>query len=353
MFKSFLVFIFNLFKSRSQLQLENIFLRKQLEIFSRSKKRVKIKRSDRVFFSLTKGLLTNWRSNLVIVKPETVIKWHRRGFKLFWKMKSKQKGGRRKVDIEVRKLIIQLAEENRLWGVPRIHGELLKLGYNISQSTVYRYWQNLRRNQPSQNWKTFLKNHVEEIISMDFFTVPTINFQLLYVFVIIEHHRRKVIHFNVIEHPTSFWTAQQIRNSLYDDTSYHYVIRDRDCKYGKYFKMKIMGIGMKEIVTSYRSPWQNGYVERVIGSLRRECLDNFLIFNEEHLREILKEYLYYYNKIRTHLGLEKDTPEDRPIEPIGKIASAQFLMVFTIFISEKLFKLKLMIDLYSKECLFR
>ncbi len=249
----------------------------------------------------------------------------RKGFKLFWKKKSKQKGGRGKVDIEVRKLIIQLAEENRLWGTPRIHGELLKLGHNISQSTVYRYLQNLRRRETHQNWKTFLRNHTREILSMDFFSVPTINFKMLYVLIIIEQCRRKVIHINVTEHPTSFWTAQQIRNALYDDTSYKYVIRDRDCKYGKYFERKISGIGMKEIVTSYRSPWQNGYVERVIGSIRRECLDHFIIFDEVHLREILKEYFYYYNKFRTHLGLEKDTPENRPIEPIGKIAKAPVL----------------------------
>lgn len=320
MIKSFLAFILNLFKSRTQIQLENLFLRKQLEIFSRSNKRVSIKKRDRVFFCLTKGLLNNWRSNLVIVKPETVIKWHRKGFKLFWKMKSKQNGGRGKVDIEVRKLIIQLAEENRLWGIPRIHGELLKLGYNISQSTVYRYLQNLRRNQPSQNWKTFLRNHSKEILSMDFFTVPTINFKLLQVLVIIEHHRRRIVHFNVTSHPTSLWTAQQIRNALYDDTSYKYVIRDRDCKFGKYFGKKISDVGIKEIVSAYRSPWQNGYVERVIGSIRRECLDHFIVFNDGHLKGILKEYFYYYNKFRTHLGLEKDTPENRPIEPIGKVA---------------------------------
>jgi len=176
-------------------------------------------------------------------------------------MKSKQKGGRRKVDIEVRKLIIQLAEENRLWGIPRIHGELLKLGYNISQSTVYRYLQNLRKNQPSQNWKTFLKNHVEEIISMDFFSVPTINFKIFHVLVMIEHYRRRIIHFNVTEHPRSFWSAQQMRKALFEDNPYKYLIRDRDCKFGINFGKKISYIDIREFVTSYRSPWQNGYAE--------------------------------------------------------------------------------------------
>lgn len=325
MIKSFFALFLNLFKSRRQLQLENLFLRKQLEIFSRSNKRISISKSDRIFFSLLTGLLKNWKNNLVIVKPETVIKWHRKGFRLFWKMKSKHKDGRGRIDVETRKLIIQLAEENRLWGIPRIHGELLKLGYNISQSTVFRYLQNLRRNNPSQNWKTFLRNHSKDIISMDFFSVPTINLKLLHVLVIMEHHRRKVIHFNVTEHPTSIWTAQQMRNALYEDNSYKYMIRDRDCKFGKYFGRKISGIGMKEIVTSYRSPWQNGYAERVIGTIRRECLDHLIVFNESHLREILKEYFYYYNKFRTHLGLEKNTPESRPIEPYGKLANTPIL----------------------------
>jgi len=179
MIKSLLFFIINLFKSRTQIQLENLFLRKQLEIYNRSNKRVGIKKSDRVFFSLSKGLLNNWKDNLVIVKPETVIKWHRQGFKLLWRIKSKRSGGRERINFETRKLIIQLAQENRYWGIPRIHGEMVKLGYSISQSTVFRYLENLRRNKPSQNWITFLRNHSKDIISMDFFTVPTINFKLL------------------------------------------------------------------------------------------------------------------------------------------------------------------------------
>ena len=261
MIKSLLAFIINLFKSKTQLQLENLFLIKQLEIFGRSNKRISIKRSDRVFFILTKGLLNNWKEHLVIVKPETVIKWHSKGFKLFWKRKSKWKGGRKRVDVEVRRMIIKLAQENRTWGVPRIHGELLKLGFNISQSTVYRYLQHTSRDKPSQNWKTFLSNHSKEIISMDFFSVPTLNFKLVYVLVVIEHHRRRVIHFNVTKHPTSFWTAQQIRNSLFSDSAYRYVIRDRDSKFGNCNRSTIAEMGMKEVVTSHRSPWQNGYVK--------------------------------------------------------------------------------------------
>ena len=305
--------------------MENIFLRKQLEILNRSKKRLRVTKRDRIFFSLSNKLLFNWKDNLIILKPETVIKWHRKGFKLIWKMKSKHKGGRGRVDVETRKLIIQFAMDNVYWGIPRIHGEIQKLGYNISQTTVFRYLQKFKRSRPTQNWTTFLSNHSKEIISLDFFSVPTINFKILHVLIIIEHQRRKVIHFNITEHPTSFWTAQQMRNALFDDNSYKYIIRDRDCKFGKYFGKKIADVGIKEIVTSYRSPWQNGYVERVIGSIRRECLDHVILFNETHLNEILKEYFYYYNKFRTHLGLDKDSPISRPIEPIGKIKAKPIL----------------------------
>ena len=222
-------------------------------------------------------------------------------------------------------MITQLAQENRTWGVPRIHGELVKLGYNISQSTVYRYLHHTKRDKPSQNWQTFLRNHSKEIISMDFFSVPTLNFKIVYVLVVIEHHRRRVLHINVTKHPTSFWTAQQIRNALYGDNIYKYVIRDRDCKFGKYFSKKISDVGIKEIVTAYRSPWQNGYVERLIGSTRREALDHFIIINEEHLKEILKAYIHYYNRYRTHKGLEKDSPEGRSIEQMGKLSKIPVL----------------------------
>lgn len=325
MVKSFIQFIRSLFMSRTRLQIENLYLRKQLEIVTRSSHRIKVKKSEKVFLILGSKILRNWKEHLVIVKPETLIKWHRERFKLFWKRKSKWKGGRKRVDVEVRRMIIKLALENSSWGVPRIHGELLKLGFNISQSTVYRYLQHTSRDKPSQNWKTFLSNHSKEIISMDFFSVPTLNFKLVYVLVVIEHHRRRVIHFNVTKHPTSFWTAQQIRNSLFSDSAYKYAIRDRDSKFGNCYRSTIAEMGIKEVVTSYRSPWQNGYVERLIGSIRREALDYFIIINEEHLREILKEYFQYYNRYRTHLGLEKDSPEGRPVEQLGKLSKIPVL----------------------------
>ena len=325
MIASLLQFIRNIFKSKIQLQVENIYLRKQLEILSRTNNRVSIKKSDRILFVLAKRFLQTWKEELVVVQPETLIKWHRERFKIFWRKKSKRGGGRKKIDNELINVINQIAQANITWGVPRIHGEIVKLGYNVSQATVYRYLKRRGRKRPSQNWQTFLKNHSKEIISMDFFSVPTLNFKIVYVLVVIEHHRRKVIHFNVTKHPTSFWTAQQVRNSMYDDNQYKYVVRDRDSKYGNYYKSIISEMGMKEVVTSYKSPWQNCYVERLIGSIRREALDHFIIINEEHLKDILKEYFSYYNRYRTHLGIAKDSPEGRPIEPEGRLSKTPVL----------------------------
>ncbi|MCU7493801.1 MAG: transposase family protein [Ignavibacteria bacterium] len=203
--------------------------------------------------------------------------------------------------------------------MPRIHGELKKLGFNISQSTVQRYIPKRNGRTTGRRWKTFLKNHSKEIISIDFLTVPTINFKLVHVLVVIEHNRRKVIHFNVTKNPTAEWTLQQIRNLLFDYDTPKYLIRDRDARYGSVFTNGVKNLGIQQIVTSYRSPWQNGYVERVIGSIKRECLDHVIILNEDHLKCVLSEYLSYYNKYRTHLGINKDSPEGRPVQVAGKI----------------------------------
>lgn len=307
------------FKSKTQLQLENVYLKKQLEILNRSYPKPKIKNSDRLFLIALKTLLCNWKNCLFIVKPETVIQWHKKGFKLYWRIKSNHKGGRPKIEKELRTLIRQMAFDNPLWGVPRIHGELLKIGFCISQSTVLRYMPKGNGRTTGQRWKTFLKNHSRKIISVDFFTVATVNFKIVYVLVFLEHSRRKIIHFNITSNPTSLWTAQQLRNSLLDRENPKYIIRDRDCIFGNYFNESTSNFGIKQIVTSYRSPWQNGYVERVIGSIRRECLDHLIIINENHLRNVLREYVSYYNKYRTHLGLNKDSPEARSIQSNGEI----------------------------------
>src|ERR1035437_2038189 len=320
MLKSLCLIIKLSFKNKIQLLLEIAMLAKQLEIYKRTDPKLKISRIDRMFFSLVMDWLSNWKERLFIVKPETVIKWHRTAFRYYWRWKSQHKGGRPKVSREVIVLIKQMANENPQWGSPRIHGELQKLGFNICESTVQRYMPKKGKRTTGQNWKTFLKNHSKDIISIDFLTVPTINFKMMYVLVMIEHHRRKLIHFNVTENPNAEWSLQQIRNLLFDFAILpKYLIRDRYMKYGTLLGGKKNRFGIDEIVTAYRSPWQNGYCERVIGSIKRECLDHVIILNENHLRIILAYYFSYYNKYRTHLGLNKDSPEGRPVQSEGEI----------------------------------
>lgn len=199
------------------------------------------------------------------------------------------------------------------WGAPRIHGELLKLGIDISQATVSKYMVRLRK-PPSQTWRTFLSNHTECLAAMDFFTVPTAGFRVLYVFIVLNHDRRQVAHFNVTEHPTARWTAQQLTEAFPFDTAPGYLLRDRDAIYGEKVQRRIRSLGIEEVVTAPRSPWQNPFCERVIGSFRRDCLDHVIVINERHLRRILREYIDYYHTCRTHLSLNKDPPETRTVE---------------------------------------
>jgi transposase InsO family protein len=207
-----------------------------------------------------------------------------------------------------------MSQDNPLWGAPRIHGELLKLGIEISQATVSKYMVRHRK-PPSQSWRTFLTNHAKDIVSVDFFTVPTATFHVLFVFLVLANERRRIVHFNVTDSPTSFWAGQQIVEAFPWDAAPRYVLRDRDGKYGEDFVRRVESMTIKQVLISARSPWQNPYVERVIGSIRRECVDHVIIFNERHLRRVLKEYFTYYHGHRTHLGLEKDCPRPRPVEP--------------------------------------
>jgi transposase InsO family protein len=209
-----------------------------------------------------------------------------------------------------------MCQENPLWGAPRIHGELLKLGFDVSERTVSRYI--LRHPKPpSQTWRTFLENHVGCLASMDLFVVPTAAFRLLYGFIILRHDRRRIVHFGVTEHPTAIWIAQQITEAFPWDTAPRYMIRDRDGVYGKAARERLAGMGITEVLTAPRSPWQSPYVERVIGSIRRECLDHVIVLNEHHLRRILASYLDYYHRSRCHLSLDKDAPHGRPVQPVG------------------------------------
>jgi transposase InsO family protein len=207
-----------------------------------------------------------------------------------------------------------MALENPLWGAPRIHGEMLKLGLDVAQATVSRYMPCARR-PPSQTWRTFLRNHATAIASIDFFTVPTATFRVLYVFLILSHERRLVVHFNVTNSPTAQWTGRQLVQAFPWDTAPRFLLRDRDAIYGPEFLRSVEGLQIEDVRTSPRSPWQNPYVERLIGSIRRERLDHVVILNEKHLQRVLREYLSYYSDARTHLGLGKDCPEARAVEP--------------------------------------
>jgi len=252
---------------------------------------------------------------LLLAKPETVIARHRKGFRIYWRWKSHRAAlGRRTVAREVRDLIRKMSWANSLWGAPRIHGELLKLGIEVSRATVAKYMARQRK-PPSQTSRTFLSHHARDLVSTDFFVLPTLSFRVLFVFVVLAHHRRRVIHFNVTSHPTAEWTAQQIAEAFPWDSVLRYLLHDRDSLYGGPFRQRVRGMGMREVLTAPQSPWQNPYAERLIGSIRRECLDHIIVFSKSSLRRTLKSYFDYYLSSRTHLALSKDTPEPRAIQP--------------------------------------
>ena len=308
------------FRLRSELALENLALRQQLAVLNRQHRRPKLQRSDRLFWIFLSRFWADWKEALIIVKPETVLRWRRKRFALYWSRLSRNHGGRPTTDREIRELIRRMAKSNPLWGAPRVHGELLKLGINISERTVSR-WMPRRTKPPSQTWRAFLDNHVGELVSMDFFTMPTATFRVLFVLIILAHDHRKIVHFNVTEHPTVEWTGQQIVEAFCEDKVPRFLIRDRDAVYGLAFQERVKALGIEEVVIAPRSPWQNPYSERVIGSLRRECLDYVVVLGERHLRRIMRLYVSYYHGARTHLALEKDTPEPRSVQPpdMGKV----------------------------------
>lgn len=320
MVKSLLWFLGSLFKPRSRLVAEVLALRHQLNVLQRKAPgRARLSAADRLLLVWLYGLWPDLLGSIVIVRPETVVRWHRRGFRAFWRLKSRGVPGRPGIPKEIRDLIREISLANPLWGAPRIHGELLMLGIEVAQSTVAKYMAKGQR-APSQSWKTFLQNHADGIASIDLFVVPTVTFKLLFGLLILRHDRRKLIHIAVTEHPTADWIARQVSEAFPWDTAPEYLIRDRDGAYGEVFRRRLRSMGIRDRPTAPRSPWQNGYVERLIGSVRRECLDHMIIFNEGHLRRVLKGYGDYYNKFRTHLSLGKGTPDKRPICRSGKIS---------------------------------
>jgi len=303
-----------LFGGHRQLALENLALRQQLAVYKRMMPRPRLRRTDRLFWVGLARIWAGGRQSLVIVTPATILRWQRRRFREYWtQLSGRTTGGRPPINAEIRALITRMATANPLWGAPRIHGELLKLGIDVAERTVSRLMPK-RPPQPSQTWRTFLANHIRDVVSIDFFTVPAARLRVLFVLVVLAHHRRRVVHFNVTEHLTAVWTAQQIVAAFPDDSAPSYLLRDRDQVYGEQFRRRVKGMRIDEVLAAPHSPWQNPFAERLIGSIWRECLNRVLVLGERHLRRILTRYFAYYHQARTHLALDKDALDLRPIE---------------------------------------
>ena len=302
-------------RRRASLELELVALRHQVTVLRRQRPgQLRLFSTDRLLWVWLYRVWPQVLNAMVLVKPATVVQWHRKGFRLYWRWRSRRLG-RPKMSPEIRDLIRRMSLANPLWGAPRIHGELLKLGIEVSQATVGRYlpW---RPKVPSPTWRSFLHNHLTDIAAIDMFVVATATFRLLYALIVLGHDRRRIIHFEVTQNPTQVWLSRQITEAFPWDTAPRYLLRDRDASYGPAFRDRVRVMGIKEVVTAPRSPWQNPYVERLIGSIRRECLDHVIILNEHHLRGVLSKYFHYHHTTRTHLSLNKDCPETRPIHPV-------------------------------------
>src|SRR6202047_1343594 len=313
------------FKSKLRLEAENAVLRHQLIVLKRRLHgRVRFTNHDRWFFIQLYRWFPSILKVFTIIRPETLVRWHRAGFRCYWRWKSRRRGGRPQIETELGALIRQMSTENLLWGAPRIHGELLKLGFSVAQSSVAKYMVK-RRGPPSQEWRTFLRNHAPDIAAMDLFVVPTIGFKLLYGFVIIRLDRRDLVWISVTTNPTAEWVARQITEAFPWDGAPGYMIRDRDRIYGAVVTRRLRAMGIRDKPIAPASPWQNGFAERLIGSIRRECLDHVIVVGEAHLRRILKNYAAYYNGVRTHRSLQKDAPVSRPVQRSGAIISHAIL----------------------------
>jgi putative transposase len=291
---SFLAVIRVFLRSRTDAAIEILALRQQLAVLHRKRPRPRLNSADRLFSTTLRRFWSRWCDVLVIVKPKTVIGWHRAGFRLYWRWRSRPRRGRAKITDEIRVLIRRLAVENPDWGAPKIHGELQKLGFIVSERSVARYLRRIvHRGDPGKAWRAFLRNHREMIVAVDFFTVPTVTFRLLYCLFVIEHGRRKILHFNVTRYPTADWVVQQLREAFPQASPYRYVILDRDSKFDAGVITFLKATGLKPKRTSIQAPWQNGTAERWVGSCRREIRDYVIALNEEHLRRLIGEYVTY------------------------------------------------------------
>jgi transposase InsO family protein len=316
--------LIGLFRSRASLQVEILTLRHQLNVLRRkSPQRLTFTSIDRLIFAGLYRLAPDVLDALKIVRPETVIRWHRAGFRAYWRWKSRPPSSGPKTPLEIRRLIREMSLANPLWGAPRLHGELLKLGIDVGQTSVAKYMARGRR-PPSQGWKTFLHNHADGSASMDLFVVPTISFRLLYGLLILHHDRRQILWLGVTAHPTAGWISRQLTEAYGWKVTPRYIIRDRDAVYGDVFIRRLRAMNIRDRPTAPRSPWQNGYCERAIGSIRLECLDHAVVFGERHLRHLLRSYTTYYNAARTHLSVNKDAPSPRTAHAVGRILPTPF-----------------------------
>jgi transposase InsO family protein len=313
------------FRSTGALEAENMVLRQQINVLRRTApKRPRFSSIDRLIFVGLYRLFPNVRDALAILKPDTVIRWHRAGFRAYWRWKSGPRGGRPKVSPEMQRLIRDMSLANPLWDAPRIHGELLKLGIDIGQTSVAKYMTR-RRRPPTQGWRTFLRNDADGIAAMDLFVVPTISFRLLYGLLILRHDRRRILWMGVTAHPTAEWISRQLVEACGWEQVPKYILRDRDQAYGEAFRRRVRAMGIRDRPTSSRSPWQNAYAERLIGSIRRERVDHIVVLGERHLRHVLLSYMNYYNENRTHLSLGKDAPIPRAVQAVCRILPRSIL----------------------------
>jgi transposase InsO family protein len=312
------------FRSRWSMQLEILALRHQVAVYQQTVSRPRLRPMDRLLWALLSRVWPSWQGALEFVQPRTVVAWQKQRFRDYWRRLSQHgESGRAAISKEVRTLIRDMWQSNPTWGSPRIVGELEKVGIHVAKSTVEKDRPRFRKPR-SPTWKAFLKNHVKDLVSCDFFTVPTVTYKVLFVFVILTHDRRRIVHFNVTEHPTATWTAQQLVEAFPWDEAPRYLLRDRDAIYGAPFQQRAGNMGIEEVKIAPCSPWQNPYVERLIGSIRRECLNEMIVLNEHHLRGVLRAYMYYYHTWRVHRSLDMDAPSPRPTQlaevgPVRKV----------------------------------
>jgi hypothetical protein len=314
-----------LFHGRRRLLLENLVLRQQLATLKRRHRRARLDLVDKLFWVVVHRFWSGWKQAVIVITPKTIVRWHRSGFRPYRRLIStvRKAAGRRPTPKEVQEVIFSMVAKNPTWGAPRVHGELLMLGFDISERTVSRWMRRAPRDpERAKRWLAFLRNHREAIAAMDFFTVPTITFNLLYCFFVISHDRRRILHFNVTKHPTSLWIVQQLREAFPFESAPRFLIFDRDGKYGVEASAVVRSLKITPIRTSFESPWQNGVAERWVASCRRDMLDHIIVANEPHLKRLLSEYVDYYHEDRTHLGLGKGTPRGRTHSTVsGRVIS--------------------------------